>query len=222
MIHGPTTKGRQEFPTRNMEAWLFLVPRQSDHGSSPPQPGTGSSRGGQFWPWREPAKWAISEESRTQSQSDMHWDPDEQSLHRNGQTLLCAVTARQELKVQSIADGVRSSPQPYTDELVRSEGGLSATGLRQPVAAEKALSICMAAHGRRPSPAGGPLAVRRGLFQLEQSGRGRSEARGRGGRGGVVKREARASRKLFVRAPAWRTSNQRPATSNQRPATSSH
>jgi hypothetical protein len=128
-----------------------------------------------------PSGRAISEESRAQSQSDMHWDPDEQSLHRNGQTLLCAVTARQELKVQSIADGVRSSPQPYTDELVRSEGGLSATGLRQPVAAEKALSICMAAHGRRPSPAGGPLAVRRGLFQLEQSGRGRSEATPRPG-----------------------------------------
>jgi hypothetical protein len=132
-----------------------------------------------------PSGRAISEEeSRTRSQSDMHWDPDEQSLHRNGQLFCCTVhSARGVETSEHRRRGLHHSLIQTSS--FRSEGGLSSTGLRQPTAAEKQLSICMP----QSQPGWWAAAVRRGLLQLEQSGRvGRSEANANawdeGGEGG--------------------------------------
>ena len=130
LASGSAGEGQEQpFP---LETWRrgcssFLV--GSDHGSSSSR--LAAKAVNSCLPWREPSEGAShlrGHEVRTRT----HQRADEQvSLHRQARSTAAALNtqlARWEFEFNHMAFTTRPAPQPYTQEFVRSEGGLSSKG----------------------------------------------------------------------------------------------
>ena len=130
LASGAAGEGQEQpFP---LETWRrgcssFLV--GSDHGSSSSR--LAAKAVNSCLPWREPSEGAShlrGHEVRTRT----HRRADGQvSLHRQTRSTAAALNtqlARWEFEFNYMAFTTRPAPQPYTQEFVRSEGGLSSKG----------------------------------------------------------------------------------------------
>jgi hypothetical protein len=125
LASGSAGEGQEQpFP---LETWRRGV--GSDHGSSSSR--LAAKAVNSCLPWREPSEGAShlrGHEARTRT----HQRADEQvSLHRQARSIAAALNtqlARWEFEFNFMAFATRPAPQPYTQELVRNEGGLSSKG----------------------------------------------------------------------------------------------